>query len=74
MINASSAFMISVATQPFDFMKTKYQINDHTYKLSFFDAIRWYKLKMFSGTFSREYVGAINMGVGALVFNYLMSY
>jgi hypothetical protein len=73
LVNGSSAFMISVATQPFDFMKTKYQINDHTYKLSFFDAIRWYKLKMFSGTFSRAYTGAINMGIGALVFNYLMS-
>ena len=32
------------------------------------------KTKMFSGTFSRAYTGAINMGVGALVFNYLMSY
>ena len=74
MVNASSAFVISVVTQPFDFMKTKYQINDHTYKLSFFDAVREYKFKMFSGTFSRAYTGAINMGVGALVFNYLMSY
>ena len=74
LVNASNAFMISVATQPFDFMKTKYQINNHTYKLSFFDAVREYKTKMFSAAFSRAYIGAINMGIGALVFNYLMSY
>ena len=59
-------------TQPIDFMKTKYQINDNSFELSVFKAIKEYKLKMFSGALARAYVGAINMGVGALVFNYLM--
>ena len=72
MVNGTSAFLACILTQPIDFMKTKYQINDNSFELSIFKAVKEYKLKMFSGALARAYVGAINMGVGALVFNYLM--
>jgi hypothetical protein len=72
MVNGSSAFTAACLTQPIDFMKTKYQINDSSFKLSFFKAIKDYKFKMFASAFSRSYVAFINMGIGSIVYNYLM--
>jgi len=73
MVNGTSAFMACIITQPLDFMKTKYQINDSNYKLSFIKAIKDYKFKIFSGALPRSYTGFVNMGIGSIIFNYLVN-
>jgi hypothetical protein len=71
-INSSAAFLISIVTQPLDFMKTMYQANEKSEQISIRQAIKKYKWRLFNGSFARAYTGAINMGVGALVFNKLV--
>jgi len=70
LINGITAFIACIITQPFDFMKTKYQSSMYV-SLSFKEYIKKYTWNVMNGFLPRAYAGFLNMGIGAFIFNTL---
>lgn len=67
--NSGTGFISSILTQPFDFMKTKYQSSLELKRYNLIKEFNNHGNLIMRGAFPRAYVASINMGVGSFIFN-----
>mgnify|MGYP001273748234 CR=1 FL=1 len=69
---ATGAMVGSIVTQPLDYIKTQLQLVNPKYKNSKEVIVETWKVSpihFYTGTFSRSFMGFLNMGIGYCVFN-----